>query len=276
MGFISNLESKLIEEIRIIGKDLAARSFNYGQAELKSVNDPVTELDRQTETRVREMLELMPADFAVVGEEHGSSTDLNRHRYVAHIDPIDGTKSFVFQDFDSSIGLGIEDTHTPGQGIIGIVYDFMRDIMYVGSKANGLNKFYAGNEVPNINRTSLPSKPRILLEGKYSETEPLFNFLKSEGISPYYNSGSFLLSMAKTGFGTFDGFISFPSSKMAGKTWDVAAGSVILDLRERLGFDGFTFRTFADDNKYDLRYPETGFIALTSDLKKTVKENYLN
>jgi myo-inositol-1(or 4)-monophosphatase len=275
MGFMSNLECELIKGVREIGRDLAANSFNYGQVELKSAEDPVTELDRQTEMRVRELLERMPANFAIVGEEHGSSTGVKDHRYTAYIDPIDGTKSFVFQGFDSSIGLGIEDIRTPGQGVVGIVYDFMRDIMYVGSQVNGLRKLHVENEVLNIDRASLPQKTRILLEGKDSETAPLYAFLKSEGFSPYYNSGSFLLSMAKTGFGTFDGFISFPTDKMIGKSWDVAAGSVILNLREKLGSDEFTFRTFTDDDKYNLRRPETGFIALTPDLKKSFKEKYL-
>lgn len=275
MSYLSNLESRLIKEVRAIGIDLAMKSFDYGQAELKSANDPVTELDRQTETRIIKMLEQMPADFKVVGEEHGSSQSSDNYRYVAHIDPIDGTKSFVFQDFDSSIGLGIEDAQTPGKGVIGIVYDFIRDVMYVGSHPNGLTRFYVGNEVPGIDRSSLPPKPRILLEGSAKETGPLYDYLDAEGCSPYHNSGSFLLSMAKVGFQTFDGFISFPSNRMTGKSWDVAAGSVILNQREKLSSDGFTFRTFENDGEYDLRHPETGFIALTPELKKEIKNNYL-
>lgn len=275
MGFLSNLESRLIEEVRAIGRGLAVKSFNYGQAELKSANDPVTELDRQTETEICEMLKQMPTKFLTVGEEHGTSEEVKNHRYIAHIDPIDGTKSFVFQDFDSSIGLGVEDAQTPGQGVIGIVYDFIRDIMYVGSHANGLRRFYTGNEVPGIERESLPAKPRILLEGNAKETGSLYNFLKEEGCSPYYNSGSFLLSMAKVGFEVYDGFVCFPDDRNSGKSWDVAAGAVILDQRERLGSDGFTFRTFENDKRYDLRRrPDTGFLALTPKLRDIV-ETYL-
>jgi fructose-1,6-bisphosphatase/inositol monophosphatase family enzyme len=273
MGALTCLESALVEGVMAIGRRLADESFDYGQAELKDLNDPVTEKDRATETSLRMLMQdIVIADFSVIGEEQGSDSTIPDARYRGHIDPIDGTKSFCFQDFDSSIGLGVEDMQYPGTGVIGIVYDFMRDIMYVGSHCNGLKKIHRGKPVRNVDRQNLPQKPRILIEGTNEEVASLYQHLKENGCSPYINSGSMLLSMAQTAFMTYDGFVSFPRERSRGKSWDVAGGSVMLYQRERLGDDGFTFRRFRDDKTYDLNHPEDGFMALPPGLKKQVRK----
>ncbi len=273
MGALTCLESALVEGMMVIGRRLSDESFDYSQAELKDPNDPVTEKDRSTEKSLRKLMQdIVVADFTVVGEEYGSDPFNPDARYRGHIDPIDGTKSFCFQDFDSAIGLGVEDIQYPGVGVIGIVYDFMRDIMYVASHCNGFAKLHRGKPVRNVDRPNLPQRPRILVEGTEKEVEALYRHLKQEGCSPYINSGSMLLSMAQTAFMTYDGFVSFPREKSRGKSWDVAAGSVMLHQRERLGRDGFTFRRFTDDRTYDLNHPETGFIALPEGLRKQVRD----
>ncbi|MDD9878554.1 MAG: histidinol-phosphatase [Magnetovibrio sp.] len=62
-------------------------------ADAKADASPVTIADRETETRLREMIEAAYPDHGVFGEEHGSvRTDAE---FVWVLDPIDGTQSFV-------------------------------------------------------------------------------------------------------------------------------------------------------------------------------------
>jgi len=46
-----------------------------------------------------------------------------------YIDPIDGTRSLILKDFNSSVSISVEEK---GEIVGGIVHDFMRDITYVG------------------------------------------------------------------------------------------------------------------------------------------------
>jgi inositol-phosphate phosphatase/L-galactose 1-phosphate phosphatase/histidinol-phosphatase len=61
--------------------------------EIKSDRSPVTEIDREVETRLREMIADAFPDHGVIGEEFGPDRPDAEHVWV--LDPIDGTASFV-------------------------------------------------------------------------------------------------------------------------------------------------------------------------------------
>ena len=61
--------------------------------ELKSDQSPVTIADRQSEQRLRAMIEARFPDHAILGEEYGETRHGAEYRWI--LDPIDGTKSFV-------------------------------------------------------------------------------------------------------------------------------------------------------------------------------------
>jgi len=62
-------------------------------ADAKADLSPVTIADRETETRLREMIEAAYPEHGIFGEEHGSVR--TNAEYVWVLDPIDGTQSFV-------------------------------------------------------------------------------------------------------------------------------------------------------------------------------------
>jgi myo-inositol-1(or 4)-monophosphatase len=72
----------------------------------KRQDDPVTVLDRQTETFLREGLRSAFADHGLLGEEHADDIAANA-RYVWVLDPIDGTMNFAsgLPLFGISVGL---------------------------------------------------------------------------------------------------------------------------------------------------------------------------
>ena len=61
--------------------------------ELKSDQTPVTVADRQSEERMRALIEARFPDHGILGEEFGETRPGARYRWI--LDPIDGTKSFV-------------------------------------------------------------------------------------------------------------------------------------------------------------------------------------
>lgn len=54
---------------------------------------PVTEIDQETETRIRKAINDNFPDDSIEGEEHGIEVKGNSRNWV--IDPIDGTKNFL-------------------------------------------------------------------------------------------------------------------------------------------------------------------------------------
>lgn len=274
MTLDKNLENQIIGAVREIGQDLSLKAVQPFEVEYKIGDDPVTQLDKETESQLIQTLSsLAPGLFSYIAEESGETKD-NNSQYNVYIDPIDGTKSFSFQGFNSSTALGFQNKETNQNKIaLGLVYDFMRDIMYVGSQNSGLNRFHKGILIPNLERERLNSKKRIVVEGNSNETLNLLKYLRQNGYSAYETSGSFALSMAHTGFQTYDGFISFPSEKVSDKPWETAAGAGIFEQRVKQD-KNFTLTQFENSQDYNFSEPQTGFIASDNKTRQLL-ENYL-
>lgn len=60
---------------------------------LKADMSPVTEIDKETERRIREKIESEFPDDSIEGEEHGKKENANSRNWV--VDPIDGTKNYM-------------------------------------------------------------------------------------------------------------------------------------------------------------------------------------
>lgn len=63
--------------------------------DFKADESPVTIADREAETLIRRRIEERYPDHAIVGEEYGSSEQLESYSHRWIVDPIDGTRSFV-------------------------------------------------------------------------------------------------------------------------------------------------------------------------------------
>lgn len=114
----------------------------------KADDSPVTIADRQTEQRMREVIEANHSNHGILGEEHGTSQSDAPWQWV--LDPIDGTKSFIsgMPTFGTLIGL----THqkNPQMGIVDMP---MLDERWVGIK--GEQSTYNGEPCQVSNVTEL-------------------------------------------------------------------------------------------------------------------------
>lgn len=84
----------LAEQLADAAGEVARRHFRRPLAIIdKADESPVTEADRESESRMREMIERAYPGHGVIGEEHGP--ERTEAEFVWVLDPIDGTKAFI-------------------------------------------------------------------------------------------------------------------------------------------------------------------------------------
>ena len=101
------------EIFKIFVNELADASGNYiadafgkhVDVDFKKDNSPVTEIDKNTELLLRDMISKKFPDHGIIGEEFGNVNE--NAEFVWVLDPIDGTKSFITKVplFGTLIGL---------------------------------------------------------------------------------------------------------------------------------------------------------------------------
>jgi myo-inositol-1(or 4)-monophosphatase len=118
----------------------AARSLvrDFGEVEnlqvsVKGPGDFVSAADRKAEKLLFEALSKARPGYGFVMEEAGvvQGTD-GSHRW--HIDPLDGTANFLHAIPHFAVSVGLE---REGQLIAGVVYDVIKDEMFVAEKGKG-------------------------------------------------------------------------------------------------------------------------------------------
>lgn len=191
--------------------------MNY---ERKEDMSPVTELDREVEARIRDIVSSRHPTHRFLGEEHGASGDA-RSPYLWVVDPIDGTKKFVR-------GL---------PGFAALIAAFCEEQVVVGvSHAPALNETIVAsrNEGAFLNKSE---RLHVSSVGGIHET-----FLAHGGIRHFGKTGrvSSLICLCNDVWGT-KGFADFQSYHLlasgridavlepATKIWDIAAVSLIVE-----------------------------------------------
>lgn len=108
-----------------------------------SAQDLVTEVDKGVEQMIRRLILTHYPDHSILGEEGvepgaaGAAAALEearKHEYLWIVDPLDGTTNFVhgFPFYCVSIALVVR-----GELTVGVIYDPIRDEMFVAEKGKG-------------------------------------------------------------------------------------------------------------------------------------------
>ncbi|MEJ4112395.1 inositol monophosphatase family protein [Corynebacterium kroppenstedtii] len=97
-----------------------------------SDNDPVTEVDKSTESLVRRLISTVRPNDAIVGEESGG--DLPEEGTVWVVDPIDGTVNFLYGIPCYSVSLAAQ---VNGETVAAVVVDVAHDATYFASRGVG-------------------------------------------------------------------------------------------------------------------------------------------
>lgn len=100
-----------------------------------SFSEPVTIADRTASAMIVADLALAFPEDAILSEEEidDSTTRLERDRAWI-IDPLDGTKGFIYKNGDFAVQIGLADK---GEAVVGVVYLPFYDILYYATTGQG-------------------------------------------------------------------------------------------------------------------------------------------
>ena len=212
--------------------------------EYKGDVDLVTEADRASEKLITERLSVAFPDHGIYGEEGVRQRIDSEYRW--YVDPLDGTTNFAHGFPVFCVSLGLEHRRAgltageDGELIAGVIYDPMRDELFLAQKGQGA--WLNGRRV-HVSKTKDLAEA-LLATGFPSRTRhasPNIHFyqeltLRSHGVR---RAGSAALDLAYTACGRMDGFWEFYLNP-----WDTAAGALL--VQEAGGaitrFDGTHFR----------------------------------
>ena len=197
------------------------------QVSLKGHGDFVTASDKKVEKIIIEELQKARPDYSILSEEVGEINKDESFRWI--IDPIDGTANFLHGIPHFAISIGLEHNK---EIICGIIYDPIKDEMFVAEKGKGS---YLNNQRMRVSSRS-KLKDCIIFTGgpkQNAENRELalkeYNNFSSKVLIPIRKLGSASLDMAYVAAGRCDGFWQRNLNY-----WDVAAGIIL--VKESGGF----------------------------------------
>ncbi len=184
------------------------------QIEEKSGAELVTWIDRKIEQEAKKLItqEFWKVDF--LWEEFGNEENGSEIRFI--IDPLDGTESFINREFNTTISIWVE---VSGVLQYGIVYDFMKDILYEWGSESSL--YFQDTQIPLLTER-YSKQTRILISGVWEEVSKLKEKLREQkNIKITQMYWSVALQATQTASGNYDAYIR--SWKI--KPWDIAGAA---------------------------------------------------
>ena len=207
------------------------------QVSIKGPGDFVTASDKKVEKILIEELQKARPNYSILSEEIGQVDNDESFRWI--IDPIDGTANFLHGIPHFAISIGLEHDK---EIICGIVYDPIKDEMFVAEKGNGA---YLNNYRMRVSSRSKLKDCIIFTGGPKREAKnrelalkEYYNF-SSKVMLPIRKLGSAALDMAYVAAGRCDGFWQRNLNY-----WDIAAGIIL--VKESGGF----VTDFSGKNEY--------------------------
>ena len=207
------------------------------QVSVKGPGDFVTASDKKVEKILIEELQKARPNYSILSEEIGKISNDESFKWI--IDPIDGTANFLHGIPHFAISIGLEQD---GEIICGIVYDPIKDEMFVAEKGNGS---YLNNQRIRVSSRSKLKDCIIFTGGRTKEAKDretslkeYYNFSSKVQI-PIRKLGSAALDMAYVAAGRCDGFWQRYLNY-----WDIAAGIIL--VKESGGF----VTDYYGENKY--------------------------
>lgn len=180
----------------------------------------VTDVDRKAERIIVRRLAAAFPSHSILSEESPLRRRPSAYRWV--VDPLDGTTNFAhaFPFFAVSIALEKE-----GAAVLGVVYDPMRQELFVAERGRGAFLNRKRISVSRIARLSESFLATGFAYGiKEAKNDNIANFKKFLMRSlAIRRAGSAALDLSYVACGRFDGFW-----EMGLKPWDAAAGGLLV------------------------------------------------
>jgi len=197
------------------------------QVSIKGPGDFVTASDKKVEKILIDELQKARPNYSILSEEIGKISNDESFKWI--IDPIDGTANFLHGVPHFAISIGLEHE---GEIICGIIYDPIKDEMFVAEKGNGS---YLNNQRIRVSSRSKLKDCIVFTGGPKKESQDRdlalkeYNNFSSKVLIPIRKLGSASLDMAYVAAGRCDGFWQRNLNY-----WDIAAGIIL--VKESGGF----------------------------------------
>jgi myo-inositol-1(or 4)-monophosphatase len=211
-----------IQAAREAGQFLLENRSNIRNISTKSSSiDLVTEIDKESERQIIEIVRTRYPDHAILGEEGGSYETASEYKWI--IDPLDGTLNYThgFPLFCVSIGIMHKDDL-----LAGVVYDPNTDELYTAERGSGA---YVNGERIRVSETSDLISSLLITGFPYNiHSNPdhaIDHFIDFLGeVQAIRRLGSAAIDLCYIAAGRGDGFWEVNI-----KPWDVAAGILIIE-----------------------------------------------
>ena len=197
------------------------------QVSIKGPGDFVTASDKKVEKILIGELQKARPNYSILSEEVGEINNDESFKWI--IDPIDGTANFLHGIPHFAISIGLEHDN---EIICGIIYDPIKDEMFIAEKGNGS---YLNNQRMRVSSRS-KLKDCIIFTGGPKRASKDINLALEEYKNfsskihiPIRKLGSASLDIAYVAAGRCDGFFQRNLNY-----WDIAAGIIL--VKEAGGF----------------------------------------
>lgn len=241
------MKSEITEPFKVGSKSFTAVAINTAakagewiQSKLGDINrvdlkysshDLVTEVDKGSEKLIRKLILTHFPDHSFLGEEGVNPgpaaaakalQEVSGEEYVWIVDPVDGTTNFVhgFPFFTVSIALAHK-----GEVIVGVVYDPLRDELFVAEKGKGAyvrgKKLTVSTELKlteSLIASGFPADHQLSLPANLKGIQAIAPKVRNIRVA-----GSAALHLAYVAAGRLSGFWELGLS-----AWDIAAGSLLV------------------------------------------------
>lgn len=225
---------------RKIGSWMKDQVIREHMTEIKSPNNLVTYVDKESERMFVEGLQALMPQAGFVAEE---GTGARRERYNWIIDPLDGTTNFVHGVPVWCTSIALADGTQP---VLGVIHDPVSGETFTAALGCGAHLNGTSIRVSGVSQLSQSLLATGFPYDDFGREEPYLALFRElmRGTRGLRRLGSAALDMAWTAAGRFDAFYEYGLNP-----WDVAAGTIL--VREAGGqvscFDGSDEPVFGDD-----------------------------
>ncbi|GMQ90244.1 MAG: inositol monophosphatase family protein [Gammaproteobacteria bacterium] len=188
--------------------------------ETKGRNDFVSQVDRQAEALIIEVIRTAYPDHAILAEESGHQQG-NDYQWI--IDPLDGTTNYLHGYPQFAVAIALQHRDRLEQAV---VFDPLRNELFTASRGSGAQLNERRMRVSRVASmkfallgTGFPFRAEKHLETWIDTFRALLT--RSSGVR---RAGSAALDLAHVACGRLDGFWEFGLSP-----WDIAAGCLLIE-----------------------------------------------
>lgn len=196
------------------------KNFDTTRIESKGLHDLVSYVDKESEKRIIDSLQVLLPESGFIAEEGTSTKRGDRFNWV--IDPLDGTTNFIQGVPVYAVSIGLLDGK---ELVLGVVYEVGRDECFYAWKNGGA---YLNGELIHVSDRNDMHDALLATGFPYNDFSKLDEYMEllkwtmthARGVR---RLGSAATDLAYVACGRFDAFWEYDL-----KPWDVAAGAVIV------------------------------------------------